>query len=112
VPTAPAKTGWRFTGWTPEVQDVTADATYRATYAINQYTLTFVLGNGQDDVVITQNYNTAVVAPTNLEKLGYTFSEWFPSAPSTMPAEDKTITAQWTANSYSVSFDKDDEQAA
>jgi hypothetical protein len=82
-----------------------------AHWTVNQYTLTFVLGNGQDDVVITQNYNTAVAAPTNLEKLGYTFASWSPAAPATMPAENKTYTAQWTANSYSVHFDKNDEHA-
>jgi hypothetical protein len=104
VPETPAKTGWRFTGWTPEIEDVTADATYRATYAINQYTITFVLGNGDENVEITQNYGTEITAPADFTREGYIFDGWDVEVPETMPAENKTITAQWAANEYIVTF--------
>ena len=42
---------------------------------------------------------------------GYIFAGWDAEVPETMPAENKTITAKWTANSYSVRFDKNDVKA-
>ncbi|MBQ9554270.1 InlB B-repeat-containing protein [bacterium] len=59
---------------------------------------------------ITQDYNTAVIAPANPEKTGYTFTGWNTEIPTTMPAEDLTITAQWVPNSntqYKVIYYKE-----
>ena len=62
---------------------------------INQYTITFLDG---DTVIttITQNYGTAVTPPEDPEKAHHTFTGWDSTIPETMPANDLTITAQWT----------------
>ena len=47
---------------------------------------------------ITQDYGTAVTAPDDLTRTGYTFAGWKPALPETMPAENMLFTAQWTEN--------------
>jgi uncharacterized repeat protein (TIGR02543 family) len=68
--------------------------TYTAQFSINKYTMTFVLDNGQSNVVKTQNYATTLTAPVPT-KTGYTFIGWDMDVPATVPAEDLTFTAQW-----------------
>ena len=92
----PVREGYTFAGWTPSVANtVTANATYTATWTINQYTITFNTDGGSTIDPITQNYGTAIVAPANPTKDGYTFAGWDKTIPSTMPAENVTITASW-----------------
>ena len=104
----PAREGYTFAGWTPSVAGtVTANATYTATWTINQYTITFNTNGGSAIDPITQDYGTAVVAPSNPTKTGYTFAGWDKTIPSTMPAENMTITAQWTEvipNTYTITY--------
>ncbi|HZK28781.1 MAG TPA: InlB B-repeat-containing protein, partial [Clostridia bacterium] len=50
------------------------------------------------------DYGTDIIAPDNPTREGYTFSRWDPDIPEIMPAEDMTITAQWTINSYTITF--------
>ena len=73
-------------------------------WKINQYKITFVLGNGNDDVVLTQNYGTAITAPENPVREGYTFGGWDKPVPGTMPAENLTFTAQWKKREYTLTF--------
>ena len=101
----PVREGYTFAGWTPSVANtVTADATYTATWTINQYTITFNTDGGSTIAPITQDYGTAVVAPANPTKSGYTFTGWDKTIPSTMPAENMTITATWEINKYTITF--------
>ncbi len=84
-----------YTGYTASVSF--GDETYIDTqYRINQYTLTFKDG---DEVIttITQDFGTVVTAPADLTKAFYTFNGWGTEVPATMPAENMTFTAQWTA---------------
>ena len=92
----PVLEGYTFAGWTPSVAGtVTANATYTATWTINQYTITFDTNGGSAIDPITQDYGTAIVAPANPTKSGYTFTCWNKTIPSTMPAENMTVTATW-----------------
>ena len=67
---------------------------YWAKWEINQYTVTVKPENGKADITITQDYGTPITAPT-LTREDYQFNGWDKAFPTTMPAEDLTITAQW-----------------
>ena len=70
---------------------------YWAKWEINQYTIPVKPENGKADITITQDYGTPITAPT-LTREGYQFNGWDKAFPTTMPAENLTITAQWRYN--------------
>ena len=72
----------------------TGNKEYWAKWEINQYTVTVKPENGKADITITQDYGTPITAPT-LTRDGYQFNGWDKAFPTTMPAEDMTIAAQW-----------------
>ena len=67
---------------------------YWAKWKVNQYTVTIKPENGEADITITQDYGTPITAPA-LTREGYQFNGWDKTFPTTMPAENLTITAQW-----------------
>ena len=99
-PAAPTRTGYTFAGWDRESPTTmpAENITLTARWQVNQYTITFKPENGGQDIVIKQDYGTAITAPANPTKTGYTFAGWDKTIPSTMPAGDMTITARWTEN--------------
>ncbi len=114
-PSDPTKPGYTFTGWYTDsaftqvwnFDDwVTGELRLYAGWTVNQYTITIKRENGEADIIIKQDFGTAVTAP-NLTKTGYTFDGWDKTFPTTMPAEDITITAQWKINQYTIIFDTD-----
>ena len=107
APTAPTLLGHTFAGWDPAVPaTMPADnPTLVAQWTVNQYTITFDSAGGSAVDAITQNYGTAVVAPTAPTLVGHTFAGWDPAVPATMPADSPTLVAQWTVNQYTISFD-------
>ena len=105
-PADPTREGYTFDGWYTEeacanpydfATPVQNALTLYAKWTINQYTITFKPENGNEDTTITQDYGTPVTAPANPTKTGYTFAGWDRAVPATMPAENMTVTAQWTA---------------
>ena len=109
-PADPTKEGYTFIGWYNGESEwnfetpVTADLTLTAKWQVNQYTITFKPENGGQDIVIKQDYGTAITAPANPTKTGYTFAGWDKTIPTTMPAENMTITARWQVNQYTITF--------
>lgn len=75
-------------------------------YDRNYYLLNLDLAGGWGADPIYARYG-AVIGLSSPTKSGYTFAGWDPKAPANMPAENKTLTAQWTpVNSvdYTVVF--------
>ena len=105
-PAAPTRTGYTFAGWDREIPTAmpAENMTITARWQVNQYTITFKPENGGQNIVIKQDYGTAITAPANPTKTGYTFAGWDKTIPSTMPAGDMTITAKWQVNQYTITF--------
>lgn len=115
-PADPTKEGYTFIGWYNGESEwdfetpVTTGLILTAKWQVNQYTITFKPENGGQDIVIKQDYGTAITAPANPTKTGYTFAGWDKTIPTTMPAGDMTITARWTENRVIVIIRPDDSK--
>ncbi len=124
LPSAPTKAGNTFGGWYTALNGggtqftastpVTADITVYAKWTADSQTLTFNSNGGTAVTAITQNFGTAVSAPTNPTRAGYTFAGWFNDDGTFLSAYtfstmglSTTIHAKWTAGTYTVTFDKD-----
>ena len=97
APDNPTRKGYTFKGWDKEIPEtMPADnITVKAQWEINQYTITFDTNGGSEITPITQDYGTAITAPADPTRKGYTFKGWDKEIPKTMPAENITITARW-----------------
>lgn len=116
---ADAEYTYTFAGWTPKIETVTGDATYKATYTkeANTYTLTYDLDGGEweNDTTYTypKKYNEEVEVKADPTKEGYTFVGWMSAEVKvengkfTMPAKNVTLKAKWEANIYKVTYDLD-----
>jgi len=102
APTQPTRTGYTFDGWDSSFGSITGDTTITAQYVINSYAVTFADHDGT--VLDTQSveYQAAATAPAQPTRTGYTFDGWDSSFGSI--TGDITITAQYSINSYSVTF--------
>ena len=111
APANPAKEGYTFSGWYPAIPTTmpAENMTVKATWKINQYTIAFDTDGGSKIDPITQNYGTAITAPADPTKEGYTFAGWDENIPANMPAKNMTIKAKWTINQYTVTFKNGDE---
>ena len=117
----PTKTGYTFKGWYNGTTEVTAgtwytasDVTLKAKWEITSYNITYDLNNGTNNSSNKNTYtmNDAVVlyAPT---RTGYTFTGWTYSGQTTPVMNvtiqkgttgNKTYTANWQANTYTVTY--------
>ena len=111
-PAAPTRTGYTFAGWDKTIPTTmpAGDMTITARWQVNQYTITFKPENGGQDIVIKQDYGTAITPPAAPTRTGYTFAGWDKTIPTTMPAGDMTITARWTENRVIVIIRPDDSK--
>lgn len=109
-PTPPNVLGYTFKSWEGIIPTVMPGFHVEiiALYDANEHTLTFNTDGGSTIEPITQDFNTAITAPMNPTKEGYTFSGWSALIPTTMPAENITLTATWTMNSYTITFNSNE----
>jgi len=110
------KTGCTFIGWSnspsgapayADGDDYTAggsDSTLYAVWSANEYTITFDAAGGTGSQTLTLAYGSVLTAP-EVSRTGFAFTGWQPELPPVVPPEDITYTAQWSPNSYTVTFD-------
>ena len=101
--------GW-FTGMTggDKVESggevtILSDHTLYAHWSVNNYTITFIFGNGTEPEVRVLEFNETITYPADPVWAGYSFNGWDRNI-ANMPANNHTITAQWTPNNYTVTF--------
>lgn len=106
----PTRTGYTFKGWTSNGTNtltgsytVSGSVTLTAKWQINTYEVKFM--DGHSNTLLkkqTVNYNTDAAPPADPTRTGYKFAGW--SGSYTKVTENRTITATWTANKYTVVF--------
>ena len=123
APTNPTKDGYTFGGWYSDSGLTTAytfttmpstATTLYAKWTANNYTITFEEDGGSTVPDITQGFGTAVIAPANPTKAGYTFGGWYSNSGlttaytfTTMPLNGITLYAKWNAVNYTITFEED-----
>ena len=97
APADPTREGYTFIGWDRDIPEIMSaeNITVTAQWEINRYTITFDTAGGSEIAPITQDYGTNITAPADPTREGYTFIGWDKAIPTTMPAENITVTAQW-----------------
>ncbi len=104
----PTREGYTFAGWTGTGLDEAAQTVtiekgstgnreYTAMWTVNRYSITFDTAGGSEVSAVTADFGSALTAPEEPVKEGYTFIGWDPAFPETMPAADMTLTAVWKA---------------
>lgn len=118
----PVKAGYTFTGWYTDATfatpwdatngKVTANVTLYAKYDAAQYTLTYVLDNGEKVDPVKVEYNSGVDEIADPTKTGYVFDGWYTDEARTKQwnkdtskiTGDTTLYAKWS-RLYKVTFD-------
>ena len=92
APTDPTNSGYTFMGWVPAVPATMPvnDITCVAQWQQNTSTITFNSNGGSSVAAITQAEGSAITAPVDPTKSGFTFMGWSPVVPATMPVNDLT----------------------
>lgn len=95
--------GESFGGWTTTIPETMPanDVNIYGTTSTNNYTVTFNV-NGEEYTKLSFTYGATVTAPAYTVPEGYSFSGW--NLPETMPAENITLDATLTKNSYFVKY--------
>ena len=124
-----SRTGYTFAGWydgiggtgtqytdaegnSVRVWDKAENTTLYPKWNVNQYTISFVSNGGSTVNSITQDYGSAVTAPTKPTWSEKSFVGWFTDSNltneyhfTTMSAENVTLYAKWIEYSVSISCD-------
>ena len=124
APADPVRTGYTFAGWyvagtdtaytipatMPDITTEDKTLVLEARWTANSYTIIFKDADGTVYKQIDQDYDTDITAPDDPAKTGYTFAGWDTEVPAKMPVTPDgglIITAKWTVNKYTMSFDSD-----
>ena len=102
-----AQYAYAFAGWSPNVQSVTGDAEYTATYSadLRKYTITWTNQDGQvlevdNDVLYgsAPEYNGEKPTKDSIRGVNYTFSGWSPDVE--LVTGDKTYVAEFNEEGF------------
>ena len=108
------RTGYYLSGYTPAAPDTmpASNLEITAKWTANTYSIYLNSNGGTPISTQKKKYNTAITAPTNPKKTGYTFAGWYLDSGLTssftfsyMPPTDITLYAKWapsTKTSYHV----------
>ncbi|TVP85317.1 MAG: hypothetical protein EA375_04665 [Acholeplasmataceae bacterium] len=108
APSDPVKTGHTFMGWDAVFEHVTEPLVITATYQVNTYDLVY---EGHDGTMLSSlviEYGadlTMMDTPSGPLRTGYTFTGWSEELPDTMPDHHLVLIAQYTINSYTITFE-------
>ncbi|MCR8660583.1 InlB B-repeat-containing protein [Paenibacillus endoradicis] len=114
APANPSRIGYTFTSWDVAYGNITGALTVKAQYSVNSYTVIFDSQGGSTVGNKNTTYGSKITAPTPPTREGYTFDGWYKEADAqsrwifttdAMPANDVTLYANWTLNSYMVTFE-------
>ncbi len=101
----PAKVGHDQTApyWNHSGKNITADRVITAVYTPNTYTVTYI-ADGEVVETVKVTYGGSATAPAIPEKEGYTQAAPVWDAQANAVTEDMTVTAQYTVNKYTVTY--------
>ncbi|ABZ82764.1 multidomain protein with s-layer homology region, ig motif, i-set domain, pkd domain [Heliomicrobium modesticaldum Ice1] len=98
APEEPTREGYHFTGWDVDFSNITSDLTVTATFAINEYTLTYIAGEHgsiSGDATQTVSHGGNGTAVTAVPDTGYHFVRWSDDV-TTATRTDKDVTGNIT----------------
>lgn len=124
LPSGPARTGHTFAGWFTaptggsawdfSTDVITTSTTIYARWTANSYTISFDTNSGSADPSSQSvGFGQKATEPPAPSRTGYTFDGWFTAATggatwdfdADVVTEAVTLYAQWTGETYTVSFD-------
>lgn len=105
TPAEPTREGYTFTGWSESIPTNMPDSnvTVTAEWAINQYSVTFVV-DGETVQTDIYNYGDKVEEISVGDKEGYTFNGWDAEIPTEMPAENLVFNVVWKVNTHNFTY--------
>ena len=110
-PAVTPATGYKFDGWTYNGAPVTSgmamednDMTFEGTTSKKTITISFDANGGSDVASVSGLYGDPVPAIGTTTMTGYTFAGWDAAVPTTFPAEDLTLNAVWTINTWNLTY--------
>ena len=103
-PSDPVRTGYTFTGWTPEVPDIMPeeDLTFTAVFESNTYNVIFDANGGKwadgaAEKTVPTAFDSQITAPEAPVKQGYIFSKWSSEVGVMDSVDGKKFAAEWIA---------------
>ena len=103
IPTPAEKTGYTVTWEEKDYSAITEDMTVNAIETANTYEITFDAKDGNDEQVVSIEYNAEYTLPEEPSIDGYTFTGWYYNGEKVEStvwniAENATLVAGWTEN--------------
>ena len=115
APADPSRTGYSFTGWDAEYDNITSDLTITAQYEINKYT---VVWKNEDGTTLETDENVEYGSTPSFDgetptkdataQYTYTFDKWSPAIETVTGDATYTATYNSTVNQYTVIFYDED----